>query len=276
MGLLTADVTPIGVVLAGDSQPVELRESSFTVRPTRQQQSRPCLVAHQGSDFAAAVGFVGTERIGESPTRDWLQRFCNAWTDLGIEDFSETLTTELTSRWHEHGYDTCLWVFVCGASAGEPIFRAVRNCGPTMDRNLLYTDIGPTFVWHNDLANHHDTYGRNGESLLATLMHSMALLRNGVLLPAVGVLDGFDKLTQGLMAGGYEGFAPVGTLDAYADIVRMRSEFVKRMFDPVKGVYQAEPKPIGGTIYVYRVELDGAAYDQLPKAKPKKLLGPMS
>ena len=145
-----------------------------------------------------------------------------------------------------------------------------------MDSNLLYTQIGPEFVCHNDLANHLTTYGKPGETLLQLLMRAMALLRNGVLLPAVGLLDGFDKLTQGLMVGGYEGFSPVGTLDAYADIVRMRSEFVKRMFDPYKGVYQSEPKPIGGTIYVYRVELDGSIFEQKPKAKPVKLRGTMA
>ena len=40
MGILTADITPIGVGLAGDSQPVELRESSFAVLTTGNAQRR--------------------------------------------------------------------------------------------------------------------------------------------------------------------------------------------------------------------------------------------
>jgi hypothetical protein len=272
VGLLTADITPIGVVLTGDSQAVELGESSVTVQRTQgAPQSRPCLVAHGGTDFAAALGFVGTETIGNSPTNQWLQRFCASRIHLNMDEFCRALTDELTSLWHEHSYETCLWIFICGASAGEPIFRAVRNCGPDMDGNLLYTRIKPDFVWHNDLANHVSTYGRPGETLPHVLAHTMALYRNGVLLPAVGLLDGFRQLTEALLNGGFRGFAPVGSLDAYADIVRMRSEFVKRMFDPAKGIYQ-EAKPIGGTIYVYRVELDGAIYEHKPKAKPVRLL----
>ena len=77
------------------------------------------------------------------------------------------------------------------------------------------------------------------------------------------------------MSGGYAGFAPVSSLDAYADIVRMRSEFVKRVFDPVKGVYHSSPKPIGGTVYVFRVELDGSIYDHKAKTAPVMLRSPL-
>lgn len=262
-------------MLTGDSQPVELRESAFTVLSAGQER-RPCLVSHQGTDFAASVGFVGTEKIGLTDTRAWLQNFCATQTDLNVDAFCEALTTELTSLWNKHGYDTCLWIFIGGVSEGEPIFRAVRNCGPDMDADLLYTRVGADFVHHNDLANHLAAYGQPGETLMELLMRSMAFYRNGVLLPAVGLLDGFYNLTQSLVAGGYPGFAPVSTLESYADIVRMRGEFVKRMFDPSKGIYQSKPKPIGGTIYLYRVELDGSIYDHRSKDKPVQLMGPMT
>jgi hypothetical protein len=46
----------------------------------------------------------------------------------------------------------------------------------------------------------------------------------------------------------------------------MRAEFVKRLFDRTKGVYRGDLPPIAGTVYVWRVELDGAIYDHTAKS----------
>jgi hypothetical protein len=265
MGLLTADVTPIGVVTTGDSQPVELRESSYTV-PVATQGNRPCLVAHKGADFAAALGFVGTERIGASPTYQWLERYSKANHGLTLVEFGESLAAELSVLWGKHSYDTCLWIFISGSSGGEPVFRAIRNCGPDMDQALLYTQIGPDFVCIDDLANHVAQYRSPGESPLQTLTQHMALYRNGVLLPAVAALDSFQALMQGLLSGGFQGFAPMSALSGYASVVKMRGEFVKRLFDANKGIYRANRRPIAGKLYVMRVELDGSIYDHAPKS----------
>jgi hypothetical protein len=46
----------------------------------------------------------------------------------------------------------------------------------------------------------------------------------------------------------------------------MRAEFVKRLFDKTKGVYRGQDPPVTGTVYVWRVELDGAIYDHTGKS----------
>ena len=271
MGLLTADVTPIGVVLTGDSQPVELRESSYTVVPVAGQRRRPCLVAHAGPGFSVALGFVGTEWVGGAGTHSWLERFSAANRALGLDDFCGALSEALTDEWTRHSHDTCLWVFISGASEGRPVFRAVRNCGPDMDERLLYTEIGPSFCWHDDLANHIEMYGQPGESDIQTLWHHMANYRNGVLLPAVEITDRFQRLLEALFTGGSDGFAAVGTLDAYASIVKMRAEFVKRLFDSEKGICTAEERPIDGAVYVWSVGLDGEIRNHTGK-KPEQVV----
>jgi hypothetical protein len=270
MGLLTTDVTPLGVVVTGDSQPIELRERAFTILPTRGARRRPCFVAHAGSDFTAALGFVGTEKIGDSPTRHWLERFSERSPALTLDRFCDGLAHALTIEWSRNSYDTCLWIFISGASQQEPVFRAVRNCGPEMDHSLLYTQIGPDFVWHDDLANHMATYGASEESRLETLAHHTALYRNGILLPGALVLGSFQTLMQQLLSGAFQDFAQVSTLAAYASIVKMRGEFLKRLFDEEKGVYDSDSRPIAGALYVWRVELDGSIYDHSGK-KPSQV-----
>jgi hypothetical protein len=270
MGVLSADITPLGVVMTGDSQPVVLRESAYEILQTRGVRQRPCLMQHAGAGFTVVLGFVGTERIGGVDALAWLRRFAAANGFLDLDAFCDALCAALTVEWVRHGYDTVLWVFIAGASEGLPLFRAVRNCGPDMDASLLYTKVGRSFVWHNDLANHITQYGRPGETLMQTLGHTQALYRNGVLLPAIGVVDSFRAILNALIAGGYEGFAPIDSLSSYSAIVKMREEFVKRLFDRDKGVYMAAARPVAGTVYVWRVELDGSIYNHTPK-KPSQI-----
>jgi hypothetical protein len=103
-----------------------------------------------------------------------------------------------------------------------------------MDQALLYTQIGTDFVCIDDLANHVAQYRSPGESPLQTLTHHMAVYRNGVLLAAVAALDSFQALMQSLLSGGVQGFAPMSALSGYAGVVKMRGEFVKRLFDANK------------------------------------------
>jgi hypothetical protein len=215
----------------------------------------------------AAVGFVGTEEIAGQRTLDWLRAFFAENPELGLTTFCDQIAEALSAEWARSEYETVLWLFICGATAeGQPIFRAIRNCGPDMDDNLLYTKVGRSFVWHDDLANHLSTYGQPGETNLETLTRALALYRNGVLLPAVAVLDGFPEILGRLFAGGFPGFAPVTTLADYAAVVKMRAEFVKRLFDKTKGVYRGGVPPVAGTVYVWRIELNGKIYDHTAKS----------
>jgi hypothetical protein len=92
------------------------------------------------------------------------------------------------------------------SSAGAPTHRrstsAAYRAAP-WPWHLLYTEVAPTFVWHNDLANHLSTYSHQGETELETLTRALALYRNGVLLPAVAVLDGFPEILGRLFTGGF-------------------------------------------------------------------------
>jgi hypothetical protein len=176
MGLLTADVTPLGVVISGDSQPVELRESAYAVEPATGQHRRPCLTAYGGEGFTAAVGFVGTEQIAGRRTIEWLKDFFASNPGLSLDSFCDRAVEALSAEWERVGCETVLWLFICGATSDHhPFFRAIRNCGPDMDENLLYTQVGPSFVWHDDLANHLSTYGEEGETDFETLTRALAL-----------------------------------------------------------------------------------------------------
>lgn len=74
--------------------------------------------------------------------------------------------------------------------------------------------------------------------------------RNGALLPAAMLFDSFTRLMEDVYRGGFENFDRVSSLDHYGALVRMRQEFIKRMFEPSKGLYSGGRPPIGGKIYV--------------------------
>lgn len=82
-------------------------------------------------------------------------------------------------------------------------------------------------------------------------------VRNGALLPAAMLFDSFTRLMEDVYRGGFENFDRVSSLDHYGALVRMRQEFIKRMFEPSKGLYSGGRPPIGGKIYVRSVDLQG-------------------
>jgi hypothetical protein len=90
------------------------------------------------------------------------------------------------------------------------------------------------------------------------LANRTLLFRNGALLPAATIFDDFTALIERVYVGGYDGFDRILTLDDYAYLVRMRQEFIKRMFDNSKGIYRNDNPPIGGVIFVRAVSPDGA------------------
>jgi len=89
------------------------------------------------------------------------------------------------------------------------------------------------------------------------LANRTLLFRNGALIPAATIVDEFTGLMERVYVGGYEGFERISTLADYAYLVRMRQEFIKRMFDNSKGIYRYRNPPIGGVIYVRAVSPDG-------------------
>lgn len=73
IGLLTVDVTPLGVVIAGDSQPVDVCAQHNAIH-TQGMKERDPIVRAYARDFTGFAGFVGTEEIGGFPTAEWLAR----------------------------------------------------------------------------------------------------------------------------------------------------------------------------------------------------------
>ncbi len=74
--MLTVDLTGFGVVMTADSQPIEAidRETRVLAHSGRWHTRNPILT-REAMGFAGFTGFVGTETIGDKPTRDWLVTF---------------------------------------------------------------------------------------------------------------------------------------------------------------------------------------------------------
>jgi len=257
VGLLTVDVTSLGVVMTSDSQPIELVEGGLKVLDLKASDQK-ILERHAGG-FDGLIGYVGTERIGSATTRSFLERSSDATPDLPLGDFCRQLAADLSAAWREHELRTCLWVFVAGTEGREPRFWFVVN-GELAPAGY-YVNIRDEFRAVNDL----DMYKvpeaaaelgvRSKDEVLA---RTTFFFRNGAIAHCAGVLDDFTKLVRNLYFGGYPGFPPIATLDAYAALVRVRQEFVKRIFDPSKGVWRGDDRtPIDGTVIVCSVDLNG-------------------
>lgn len=259
MGLLTVDVTGLGVVMTSDAQPVELIEGGLRVLPlTNEAKTKKIMERHAGG-FDGLLGYVGTERIGTATVRSIIERTSDATPDLPLGEFCRQLGDELSAAWRENDLRTCLWVFVAGVEGSEPRFWFLVN-GELAPAGF-YVNIGHDFRVVNDL----DMYAVPAAAAklgvvtkAEVLARTTFFFRNGALVPAATVLDDFVPLVRNLYLGGYAGFPPIETIGAYAAVVRVRQEFVKRLFHPAKGVWRGEDRgPVGGDVYVYSVDLAG-------------------
>jgi hypothetical protein len=260
MGLLTVDVTSGGVVMTSDSQPIRLTEGAVEVLESKGVRRRDPMIQRKGTEFGGLLGFVGTEKIGSRATREVLEKVNGETTDLGVHAFRKELAARLSDLWREHGLESCLWVFVAGSVAGEPHFSYVVN--GTLGAGNKYWDITPAFKEVNDLDETHvlpllNEYGTKAN----VLAHRAFAFRNGALEPAFAILNDYTAMMERLYSGGYEGFSPEMSLDDYAALVRVRQEFVKRLFDPSKGVWRGAAPPIGGEVYARLVDTGGVVSD---------------
>jgi hypothetical protein len=257
MGLLTVDVTALGVVMTSDSQPIELVDGGVHVLELKASDDK--IIERHAGGFDGLIGYVGTERIGNATTRSFLERVSAQVPDLDLGEFAHRLAADLSAAWREHDLRTCLWLFLAGTADGEPRFWFVVN-GELAPAGY-YVNIRPEFRAVNDL----DMFvvPRAAAELGArtkadVLARTTFFFRNGAIVGASNVLDDFTALVRSLYLGGYPGFPPITTLDAYAALVRVRQEFVKRLFQPSKGVWRGEgTPPIGGTVVVRSVDLAG-------------------
>lgn len=258
MGLLTVDVTALGVVMSSDSQPIEIVSGNIRVLDFGGERRRDKMIERHGGGFDGLIGYVGTEQVGTKTTRAFIDRVSHGAPDLPLAEFAEHLARELSAAWIAHELTTGLWVFLAGAEDGELRFWFAVNCDFT---GGLYTNVRCAFTVVNDLDEHAvPRVMREGgfNSKAEVLANRTLLFRNGALLPAATIFDDFTALIERVYVGGYDGFDRILTLDDYAYLVRMRQEFIKRMFDNSKGIYRNDNPPIGGVIFVRAVSPDGA------------------
>jgi hypothetical protein len=260
VGLLTVDVTRLGVVMTCDSLPVEFAEG--VVRPLSTNPTawkRDAIIVRRTAGFAGLVGSVGTEEIGSVPTRRFLEAAEARTQGMMLGDFCGDLASRLTAAWNAHSVATCLVVFVAGVEVGEPRFWVIVN-GDFDERTSTYLRIGADFRPVDNLAPLCQPNG--GSTVRALLEHRVLFFRSGAALtPAAIVSDQFNAMLESILLGQSQGFTPATSIEKYAALVRMRQEFVKRLFELDKGVYDIDPPPIGGQIYVRSVALDGTISD---------------
>lgn len=260
MGLLTLDVTELGVVMTSDSQPIEIVSGAINIVEAEFRR-RDKIIEHHSSDFDGLIGYVGTEEIGASLTRTFLAHLSANAVGLSLDDFCERLQHELSAAWVTHDLTSALWVFVAGTERGELRFRYLVNADML---GHLYVNVSTGFRLVDDLDSVviPRAMAETGATTKAAAMRGrLFFFRNGALLPAAMLFDSFTRLMEDVYGGGFDNFERVSSLGHYGALVRMRQEFIKRMFEPSKGLYSGEIPPIGGTIYVRSVDLEGVIRD---------------
>jgi len=98
-----------------------------------------------------------------------------------------------------------------------------------------------------------------GEGKQRVLSRTIGYLRNGSLRGYLEPFDDFNGLMSKLYDGRYDGFESFSTIQAYAALVRMRAEFITRIFKPSKGLYSGA-QPVHGPVEVRAVGLDGGRW----------------
>jgi len=262
--------------MSADSQPIELLDDETRVLSGagRQLRRSPILI-RDGGGFVGFTGFVGTETIGSSTTRDWLAHFGEQRLDLGLAAYAEALGCALTEAWRELGLVSILEILVSGVENGEARFWFVRNSNGLHSGNWTYRAPLPEFIVVDDLDGNYMPRdlqpGQSKEELLRSRMYSF---RQGVLLPAAQVFEAFNTILQTIYAEPVDGFEPVDSLDDLAYFARQRMEFLKRLYSEKHGIYRRSSAPLGGQVHVFGVGSTGEVR-QFPKfRKQAKTLRP--
>jgi hypothetical protein len=263
VGLLALDVTRMGLVMSSDSQDVLLTEGRCRPLPMGGRRSKNKILCVEAESFPALVGYVGTEQIGTTDVRTWLDRFAKANARLGLAEFCHALGDELSAAWESAALDSCMWVFVAAYADGEARFWYVVNNAEGragMDEFGAYTGISRRFRVVDDLdGNYMPEYTERGLTKADVLDGMSFHFRNGVLFPGAFIFDGFSRVIEMIVQIGVPGFGPRAfTLERYAYVARQRMEFLKRLYSPTHGIYSPIVVPhIDGTVHVYSLAPDG-------------------
>lgn len=266
MGLLACDITRAGIVMSSDSQDVLLTEGRCDPIGEGGHRQKDKIIRVKAESFSALVGYVGTEQIGSTATRAWLERFIKARLDTaGLAAFSNELGHALSEAWEAEKLDSCLWVFVAGYEGGEPFFWYVVNA-TGFDEFGRYTGISRAFRVVNDLDdNYLPEYTAHGLTKTQVLDDRSFQFYNGAIFPGSFIFRSFDEMIGEIARIGPPGFPRAFTLERYAFVVRQRMEFLKRLYSPKHGIHSPDAVPlVEGKVYVYALALDGT-FTEAPK-----------
>jgi hypothetical protein len=267
MGLLALDVSAHGIVMSADSQPVEIRDGETRVLTGGTPRTRNPILIRDGGGFRGLVGFVGTEDIGGTSTRDWLLRFGSNHANDDLATYATELGSALTDEWKRLGLTSVLETLVSGVVNADVRFWYVRNSDGLHDQDLTYRPPKAVFDVVDDLdANYvaRDIQpGQTKEQLLQSRIYSF---RQGALHPAALVFDAFSRVIATIYASGIDGFEPFSSLDDLGYFARQRMEFMKRLYSADHGIYKNPSAPLDGNVHVLGVALDGEIR-QYPKLR---------
>lgn len=258
MGLLAVDVSTFGVVMSADSQPIEALGGQTRVLTHQGGLTRCPMVIRNEAGFVGFTGYVGTEEIAASPTREWLTAFGSRHVGVSLADYADALGRELTAVWKALGLQSVLEILISGVESGDVRFWYVRNSQGLNDHDWTYKPPKQDFDVVDDLDGRYMPRdlqpGQTKEELLRERMYSF---RQGVLLPAAPVFDAFGQILGMLYTHGVDGFEPVRSLDDLAYFARQRMEFLKRLSSKKHGIYTKAPAPLGGEVHVLGVDRNG-------------------
>ncbi len=259
IGLITVDVTPLGVVIAGDSQPVDMFAQHHVIY-TQGKKTRAPIVRLYARDFTGFAAYVGTEKISGLATGDWLKNTLKSHYASPLTDICELLASTLTEAWTAS--DTHLSIFVTGYEGTEPRFWYISNGDVP---HPATTAIPHTFEPVDNLgAAYANEQAESAETLEAFVARKQPSYRRGV-MAAAAIFDKFTTLIGELMQDPeHPQVAPLDTLDRYAAYVKFRFEFTKRVYDPEYGIGIDRHRPVDGNIHVYSVDPSG-----VPRVHPK-------
>jgi hypothetical protein len=267
MGLLAVDVSTFGVMMSADSQPVEVLAGQTQVLPWLGVLRRCPIVTRNEGGFVGLTGYVGTEDIDGRPTSDWLTTFGSRHAGVRLADYAHALGRELTEAWKRLGLESVLEILIGGVEHGDVRFWYVRNSRGLNDHDWTYQPPSQDFDVVDDLDGMYIPRDlRPGQSKDELLRERMYSFRQGVLLPAAPVFDGFSQILETLYSHGVDGFEPVRSLADLAYLARQRMEFLKRLFSKKHGVYTKSPAPLGGEVHVFGVDRSGVVW-RFPKIR---------
>jgi hypothetical protein len=160
--------------------------------------------------------------------------------------------------WERLGLDSVLEIVVAGVENGDVQFWYVRNSQGLRPGDGKHEHPGRVFITENDLDRNYVAPalqpGQSKEELLRAVTFSF---RQGVVIPAAPVFNGFADLLATLYRYRLEGFSPVSSLDGLGQFARMRMEFLKRLCTAKYGIYdEGTPTPVAGRVHVYGVGRD--------------------